>query len=294
MRTSVASLASGLADENEDWYSVSPHLFVVLDGATARTSTGCRHGVSWFAAHLGAALAGGAHDPDVSLQQVLAVAIERVAGLHPSCDLSHEGTPSAAVAVVRLRDGCADYLVLGDVAVVFETNSGIVGISDERVSHTAEDERRVADAYPIGSPDKSEALVRMKRAELAMRNREGGYWIAAANPAAADHVLAGRIAMTELRRFAVLTDGAARIVSQFGELSWRELLELAETESPEAVLRRVRVAEDRDPLGLRWPRNKRSDDATLAIAVNLHSEVDPTPTRRDAVSLLSPASPDGG
>jgi hypothetical protein len=272
MRTSVASLASGKTDENEDWYSVSPHLIVVLDGATARTSTGCRHGVSWYAAHLGAALAEGAHESNVSLQQVLARAIARVAELHSSCDLTHEGTPSAAVAIVRLRNGHAEYLVLGDVAVIFDTHAGIVDISDERVSRTAEVERREADSFPIGSPDKNDAMVRMKRAELAMRNREDGYWIAAANPAAADHALVGRIAMNELRRFAVLTDGATRIVSPFGELSWNELLELAEADSPDAVLRRVRAIEDRDPLGVRWPRNKCSDDATMALAVDLNRD----------------------
>jgi hypothetical protein len=135
------------------------------------------------------------------------------------------------------------------------------------VSQTAAAERREADAHLIGSPLKDEAMIRMKHAELAMRNRSGGYWIAAADPAAAEHATAGRVSTGELQRFAVLTDGAARIVTPFGELSWRELLDLAETEGPEAVLRRVRAAEASDPLGQRWPRNKRSDDATLALAV---------------------------
>jgi hypothetical protein len=108
----------------------------------------------------------------------------------------------------------------------------------------------------------------MKHAELAIRNRSSGYWIAAADPAEAEHATVGRIATDELRRFAVLTDGASRIVTPFDELSWRERLNLAETEGPEAALRRVRAAEASDPLGQRWPRNKRSDDATLALAVN--------------------------
>jgi len=107
----------------------------------------------------------------------------------------------------------------------------------------------------------------MKHAELAWRNREGGYWIAATDPAAADHALTGRIATSDLRRFAVLTDGAARIVDIFGELSWQELLDVAETDGPKAVLRRVRASEQSDPDGVRWPRNKRSDDATLALTI---------------------------
>ena len=269
MKTTVASLPSGEDGDNEDWYSASPHLFVVLDGATARTNTGCQHGIAWYAAHLGAALSEGAYDTALSLRAVLGNAIVRVAQLHPSCDLSHEGTPSAAVAIVRVMDGWADYLVLGDVSIVLDTASGVQVISDERVSGTAISERRAADQYPIGSSEKAVAMVQMKIAELAVRNRDGGYWIAAADPAAADQALTGRIALSELRRFAVLTDGAARIVMQFGELSWREMLNLAEAHGPEAVLRRVRATEAGDPLGVKWPRNKRSDDATLALAVGL-------------------------
>jgi len=274
MRTAVDSLASGTGAENEDWYFASPYLFVVLDGATARTNTGCAHGVSWYAAQLGAALSEGAHDPSTPLTDVLASGIARVAGLHPACDLSHEGTPSAAVAMVRPVGGWADYLVLGDVSVIFDRGGEVVVISDDRVSQTAVAERRAADAYPTGSPEKNDAMVRMKHAELAMRNREGGYWIAAAEPAAARHARVGRVALAEVRRFAVLTDGATRIVSQFGELSWYEVLDLAETEGPQAVLRKVRAVESSDPRGLRWPRNKPSDDATMAIAVDVRGADD--------------------
>ncbi|MBB4695409.1 protein phosphatase 2C domain-containing protein [Paractinoplanes abujensis] len=238
----------------------------MLDGATARTDTGCQHGVSWYAAHLGAALSEGAHDVNQSLPHVLSMGIERVASLHPSCDLTHEGTPSAAVAIVRIAGDWAEYLVLGDVSVVFDDGNDPIVVSDERVSQTALVERRAADAHPIGTAKKQQAMIRMKHAELAMRNRHGGYWIAAADPSVAEHALIGRLPEASLRRFAVLTDGAARAISPFNEMEWRDLLDLAEAESPESVLRRVRAAEAADPYGIRWPRNKRSDDATIAFA----------------------------
>ncbi|MCO8274788.1 protein phosphatase 2C domain-containing protein [Actinoplanes sp. TRM 88003] len=269
MRTTAASLASDANGENEDWYSASARSLVVLDGATARTDTGCQHGISWYAAHLGAALSEGALDLSASLPEILAGGIARVAGLHPSCDLTHKGTPSAAVAMVRLAGEFLEYLVLGDVSIVLDGSNGIVAVSDERVSQTAASERRNADTFAIGSVEKNAAMVQMKHAELAMRNRADGYWIAAADPTAAEHALNGLISTGELRRFAVLTDGAARIVNPFGEMSWAGLLDLAETDSPEAVLRRVREAEAGDPLGVRWPRNKRSDDATLILALDV-------------------------
>jgi hypothetical protein len=46
-----------------------------------------------------------------------------------------------------------------------------------------------------------------------------------------------------------------------------EQLHVFGKDGPETVLRRVRAAEESDPGRVRWPRNKRSDDATLALAV---------------------------
>ncbi|GID26839.1 protein phosphatase 2C domain-containing protein [Paractinoplanes brasiliensis] len=270
MRTSVASLAAESGNENEDWFSASAHLLVVLDGATARTGTGCIHGISWYSAHLGAALSEIAHDPSIPLRDVLAAGIQRVSNLHrSSCNLSHPGTPSAAVAIVRIAGARLDYLVLGDVTVVLDMGGRILALSDERVSQTAMNERRAADSYSIGTAEKDAAMVRMKHAELAQRNRENGYWIAAADPTAAQQSLAGHLKVGEVRRLAVLTDGAARIVKPFGLLSWPELLDLAEAVSPEQVLRQVREAEASDPLGSRWPRNKASDDATMLLGVGV-------------------------
>ncbi|MDP9798905.1 hypothetical protein J2S43_007417 [Catenuloplanes nepalensis] len=165
MRIQVASQPSTVSSENEDWVSASPALIVVLDGATARTGTGCRHGISWYAAQLGAALSAAADDRDVPLIHALELSIERVAGMHPECDLTHEATPSAAVGLVRFGDP-VEYLVLGDVSVVIDVAERIDVISDERVSQTAISERLVADQFPIGAPEKSAAMVKIQNRDL--------------------------------------------------------------------------------------------------------------------------------
>lgn len=269
MQILTASEPAKAEKSNEDWYSASPGLLVVLDGATARTETGCRHGVSWYAAHLGAALSTLAADRSTSLRGALASAIETVAQRHAECDLSSPGTPSAAVAVVRFLETQIEFLVLGDVSVIIDMPTELRVITDERVEYTAVAERREADRFPIGSPEKSAALVRMKHAELAMRNREGGFWVAAADPSVTRYAITDAVPLQEVRRCAVLTDGAARIVRLFGLLGWSELLDLLNKAGPEELLRRVRELELADPFGRKWPRNKRSDDATAVYAASL-------------------------
>ncbi|HEX6345368.1 protein phosphatase 2C domain-containing protein [Umezawaea sp.] len=257
MHVSAATSPGTPSAPNEDWFSASAHLVVVLDGATVRTGTGCRHGVVWYVRALGAALVAEASDETLPLPEALAAAIRGVAARHPDCDLTHPGTPSAAVGVVRVEGDHLAHAVLGDVSLVLDTGAGTTVVSDDRVSRTASEERVLADTHPIGTPEKAGALVRMKHAELAARNRPGGYWIAAAAPDAARHAVVGRV--PGVRRFALLSDGAARAVDPFGVLRWPDVLDT----QPDDLVRLVREVEAADPLGERFPRNKASDDATV-------------------------------
>jgi Protein phosphatase 2C len=264
LRVSTATCPGDPAIPSEDRVIATEDLIVVLDGQTARTTTGCRHGVSWYAENLGAAITARAADPALGLGAVLAGAIERTAARHPECDLSHPATPSATVAIVRSGPGAVEYLILGDTTVLVETTGELRVLTDGRIEAAAEAERRAADRHPIGSPEKRAALLRMKHAELAQRNRHGGFWVAAADPAAARHAVTGEI--PGVRRLAVLSDGAARIVSPLAELTWPETLDLLESHGPAELIRRVRAAEATDPAGARWPRNKSSDDATAVYS----------------------------
>jgi hypothetical protein len=266
MEVSIATQAGASDRANEDSTAIGPDLLVVLDGATARTDTGCIHGVAWFTEHLAQEIKNHAA---LGPAAALAEAIGRTADLHRgTCDLSHPGTPSAAVAIVQAEQGTLRYLVLGDVTVVIAAEGGMHVVSDQRVSSTAAPERAAADAMEATDPEKAAALVRMKHAELAARNVPGGYWVAAADPTAAKHALTGDIPVSEVRQVAVLSDGAARAV-EFGLYDWPSVLGILRESGPDTLIRQVRGAEASDPEATRWPRNKISDDATAAYITAL-------------------------
>jgi hypothetical protein len=268
MRITAATAPGDPATPNEDWFAATPNLIVVLDGATIRTETGCRHGAAWYTRQLGAAILTHTRD-DRPLPHALHDAIADVAEQHPGCDLSHPGTPSAAVGIARLTTTDLQYLVLGDVTLVIGAIDGHAWpVSDPRISATAAVERRAADRYPIGSPEKAAALIPMKHAELAARNTADGYWIAATDPAAAYHSTIGQMSLHEIERLAVLTDGAARYTDLFQLGDWASALRVLESSGPRWFIdKMVRPVETADPLGVRYPRNKRSDDATVVYAV---------------------------
>jgi hypothetical protein len=270
MRAAVATQAGSPDTANEDWAGVLvPGLAVVLDGLSAPdgTGTGCRHGTPWYVSQLGPRLLTLAADSARSLADALAEAIRQVAGLHPGCDLTHPGTPSATVVLLRALEDRADYLALADATLLLDTADGLKVVSDERVNQLAGKERAAANQVPAGSALKLRRRVQLTRALRRARNRPGGYWVAAADPRAASQAVTGTLPGTSLQRAVLLSDGASRLVDPFELATWEELLALLDEHGPEELLRQVRAAEAVDPEGRQWLRTKRSDDATAIYLV---------------------------
>lgn len=262
MRTLIATEPGTPGKPNEDAAAEREGLVVVADGATSRTETGCIHGVAWFTRHLVDATVNSGQD---SLEKALEEGIRVTADEHrDTCDLANVATPGAAVAAVLCDRDEIHFLVLGDVTIVTEKKSGISIVVDARVDKTARPERIAADALSSGSPEKTAALVAMKHAELAARNVDGGFWAATTDPAAVSHALMWSEPRADVRRVALVTDGAARAVKPFRLFDWRGLLDKIATGGPEAAIRMVRELERSDADARRWPRNKISDDATIA------------------------------
>jgi hypothetical protein len=145
MRVRIATAAGAADRPNEDRALADGRMVVVVDGLTARTGTGCRHGVAWFA--------------------------------------DRPATPCAAVAVVGVAGPRLRYAVLGDVTVVVSHAAGPpTVVSDGRMTGAARAEKDEATGLPFGSEARAAALVRMKRVEIGLRNTSHGYWIAGALP----------------------------------------------------------------------------------------------------------------
>ncbi|WP_405393482.1 UTRA domain-containing protein (plasmid) [Streptomyces sp. NBC_01102] len=247
---------------------MSPTGVVVLDGLSAPKDLpmGCVHGTPWFVRQLGTTLINLIGDAEVSLQEALRAAIAEVNDLHrDSCDLDQEAVPASTVVMIRERGDVLDYLVLSDNVLVLDLgNDDIRTIVDKRVEEVAADEMRAALQGPTGTPEHAARVSRLVTVQRHLRNRPGGYWVAATDPSAANEAITGSVQLARVQQAALLTDGASRLVDSFGALTWRDLLTLLRTEGPAALIARTREAELSDPVGERWPRFKRSDDATAA------------------------------
>ncbi|UXY20760.1 protein phosphatase 2C domain-containing protein [Streptomyces cynarae] len=265
MRVAIDTQPGG-ASPNEDWVAGTPSLAVVLDGlSTAGLDTGCRHGVPWYVAHLGSQLVAALADPETSLTAGLASALEQVAALHPECDLSNPGTPSATVAILRQRAGFLDHLVLADSPIVLEEADGFTVLTDLRVDEVLPELRAEVEQYETDTAEHQEALRRLITAQRQTRNTPTGYWVASSDSEAAAHALVGSTPVDGVLAAAVLSDGVSRLVTEYGMATWAEVFATLRAGGPQELISSVRKVEATDPTGRRWPRYKSGDDAAVAF-----------------------------
>ncbi|MEX0173164.1 hypothetical protein [Streptomyces sp. LMG1-1-1.1] len=272
MRSDVATLPGSPERPNEDWVAaaLSPSgcggTVVLLDGVTPPAGDdGCVHTVPWFTAHLGGALTElSASRPDMPLSEILSRAIRRTADAHrDTCDLSHVRTPQATVVLARWDAASVEHLVLSDSALLLEAPDGTVrAVLDDRLDRVPDEVRR-----SLAATDR-------------LRNREGGFFTAAADPAVAARAVTGTTPRARVRSLAALSDGASRWVELFGAGDWAACLGVLRAEGATGLLRRVRALETADTEAGGTHRWKRHDDAT-AVHVELGPPegISPPPAR---------------
>ncbi|QIY57567.1 hypothetical protein HEP86_27425 [Streptomyces sp. RPA4-5] len=276
MHTALATEPGDPQHPNEDYASVAlpasgqGGALVLLDGVTPpEEDYGCVHGVPWFTARLGGAMLElSVSHRDMTLTEALAAAISRTADGHrDSCDLSHVRTPQATVIAARWSGVTVEHLVLSDSVLLLERADGSVDpLLDPRLDElppAVRELRAAVRALPRGSVERAAAGREYGRAVEALRNAEGGFFTAAADPSVVARAVTGSTPRADVRSLTALSDGASRWVEVFREGSWADCVALVSGQGPQALIDRVRAAEAADPARTAFPRGKARDDAAV-------------------------------
>ncbi|MEU4802342.1 hypothetical protein [Actinosynnema sp. NPDC023587] len=228
----------GAPRPTEDRIVVLENAVVLLDGATSPTPR-ARDG-GWHSARLAAQFGPADGHLRGDLADELAAAIARLAAEH---GLVPGDSPSSTAAIVRWTDETVDALVLADSPVVV-FGEGIDVVADDRLRDLRGKVGRVTD----------------------WRNREGGFWVAEAEPAAAHRAVRRSWRRDAVHTVLMATDGVSCGVDDYALFAdWREVVDITFAKGPEAVLDAIREAEATDPERVRWRRPKVHDDQALAV-----------------------------
>jgi hypothetical protein len=222
----------------EDRVFTTENAVVLLDGVTSTRPEG-RNG-AWYAQVLGEELIRQLSTKGDDLSHLLATAITNVNEQH---GLTPTDSPATTVAITRWTDDKIDVLVLADSPVITFGDTTTV-IADTRIATLRPTTTKILD----------------------WKNRQGGYWVAEADPEAAHQAITTTLPRNSVEKVIIATDGVSCGVDDYKIFeSWRTVLDLITTTGPEAVLDQVRAAERSDPTHTKWPRHKTHDDQALAL-----------------------------
>ncbi|TWH21991.1 hypothetical protein JD82_03864 [Prauserella rugosa] len=216
----------------------------VLDGATEQRP-GLPSG-GWYAEHLAARLRQALTvQPQADLATVLTSAIADVADTE---NLTPGASPSSTVSLLRWDADVVEALVLADSPVVAFGTFGIQAVTDDRLASL-----RARGALPT-----LDAVTRL-------RNRDGGFWVAEADPSAAAQAVRAHWTRDDVDTVLLATDGVSIGVDEYHLFDWAGVRELSRASGPAAVLDTVRAAERADRARTRWPRAKVHDDQAMIV-----------------------------
>jgi len=262
----TATLAGSESKANQDHAIVTARAAVVLDGATSWLLQDPARDGGWYARALGAALTPRLDDPGRTLGEIVAQA---VADLRDRYRLVPGDCPTSTVTIVRWDLEAVEIYTLGDSpAVVYLTHTEPVAVYDVRLEAVGAAARAAYRAYLLAGHGYdarlSTLIADLQLAERAERNRDGGYWIAESDPAAAAHAVTAAFPRDQVTAVLLASDGVSADVLDYRRHDWGQVLHLA-TADPAGYLRDLHAVEDADHDGRRWPRAKRHDDKTLAL-----------------------------
>ena len=253
--------------DTDDRLVVTSNAVIVLDGATAREPTPVS--THQYVASLGDALRDLLDaNPLRDLRRALSCAIAQTAA---ELNLVAGHSPSSTVSIIRAARGTVDVLVLGDSPVVIGTTHGVREITDARLAaldlpQRAEYRKRLEAGSGYDDVHR-QLLAAIQRDQTAVRNTLDGYWIAEADPVAAEQAVVARREIADVRWCLLCTDGAEHPIKHLGLDDWAGLATSSSSQL-EAVLQTCwRWEADVDPNAAALPRAKRHDDKSIAALV---------------------------
>lgn len=176
-----------------------------------------------------------------------------------------------ASAVLATPDaGSLRVLWFGDCAALLRNGNGEFAIVGDTMDKRESERARVVRLAKPGGRGPAAAGVREEflpalRASRNTVNSPGGDWLFAPDIACADHAKELRVTAPADSPILLASDGFLALATDYGRYSLEALFDAAVKRGLAVLGEELRAVEATDPEGLRYPRFKRSDDATALL-----------------------------
>lgn len=268
------SLPGDPAKANEDAFGHDANAAVVIDGATP-LGDGLMPGPSdaaWIAQFGARRLMAHLRDGDgarKALRAALADAQKSFEALrrHPPEEMWQ--TPCASMMLAVPVAGGVEFLWFGDCAAVVKQGDAPVTVVGESFDKRAAEAQR---AQALAKEKNLSPAAGLSRAEFiealrGSRNRinSGDTWLFSPDVKAASHVARRVVKLVPGSTLLLTSDGFLALASDYGACSADSLMAAAMSKGLKALGEELRAIEAGDAGGDRFPRFKKSDDATALL-----------------------------
>jgi hypothetical protein len=251
-------------ERSQDRVFTTSNAAIVLDGASAFARVGLDAGS--YADTLGRLIVDQLlADPEADL---ISVVFDAIGGVACRFDLRPGRSPSSTVSILRALGERVDLYVLGDTPIYYGDPTGCHVFVDTRLADLdLPESREYRNRLRTGTGYDGEhraLLMRLQERQRACRNTSAGYWIAEAEPHAAEQALVAEVGPEQLSWAVLATDGIANTVAWLGRHEWRDVATYSPGRLDELLDEYQHWEERTDPHGVQLPRSKRHDDKAIA------------------------------
>lgn len=269
------SLPGNPAKPNDDAWGQTGVAAVVLDGATnlGESLLPGESDAAWIARFAARRLMAHCQEgaaPLEALRATLGDAERSFAGLRRRPPRENYENPYASMMFVRATGKGLEALWFGDCVALVKRPQSDVEVVGEAFDKRAAESRRVAmlakakGLAPAAGVNRPEFLSALRAARNSVNTDKGG-WLLGPNAQAANHVRGKHIDAPVGTVLLLASDGFLAMASDYGLYDAEALVGAAQTKGLEGLGRELRLTEEGDPEGLRFPRFKKSDDATAVL-----------------------------
>lgn len=266
---------------NDDTLGYSGAVAFVLDGATGLGDTPLMPGVSdaaWVAHAVRDGLMRHAHGMAGDLAALCRMALldverEFEAQRHRETFERYE-IPWATLVMIGMTRGEAHIAFLGDSRILVQDPTGPVHHFGAPLAYRKGEQTlassMIAKAKETGHRSlgiesiRDTVMPQLRRARSKVNTSEG-YWLAGPDARSAHNLAETKLKLEGPAVALLMTDGFYALAEDYGVYDDRSLIAAAQSKGLAALGRELRAIEDADPMGARFPRMKKSDDATALL-----------------------------
>lgn len=262
---------------NEDIVYVTDNYGWVIDGATGlnnKNFTNSNSDANWFVNEWNNYLKENISDKSASIKEIIIKGIEYISnkfyGITGLKHVDKVDLPSASIVLLRINNKIVEYFLLGDCTLIVQNNNDESLIIKQNLLDILDNKAKIEMAKLMTNEGMNFIQARQKIKPLLIKHRmlkniKNGYWTLEFDKNAVENSICGFLEVDECKKTLLMSDGFSAIYDNYNYVDKNNIISLIEKHGLQQIYNRIRFIEEEDRDILKFPRFKKSDDASAVI-----------------------------